>query len=242
MRVRGDEVSSWLACHTCLWWIRQLMDWKWFISAQEESENPQPSTFVQTPCEMAGASFGLSSYLRNKTWLVSAQCGRHAMRVSVLKQDKCSGNEFKHIFTMKADNFLSGLAGMVCVKPRGDLLLDGQWHLQQQCLVCRQPQRGEKWEMWARRGLLTQEHVVSWLFCEAWVCLGKLMDSWALRTCYWLLTRWKNRTGCLLPLQHWRVGLPKVCFMVNGDFSRFKVFLLAWIRNLISCEREFKEH
>lgn len=90
------------------------MDWKWFISAQEESENPQPSTFVQTPCEMAGASFGLSSYLRNKTWLVSAQCGRRAMRVSVLKQDKCSGNEFKHIFTMKADNFLSGLAGMVC--------------------------------------------------------------------------------------------------------------------------------
>lgn len=160
------------------------------------------------------------------------------MQVSLLKQDKYSGNKVKHIFAMKAVHFLPELAGLVCVKPRGALLLGRQWHLQQQCFACHPPRPEEKWEMWARSGLPAQEHMVSWLICEAWVCLGKQMDSQALWTCHWLFTHWKNRADCLLPLQHCRT----VCFMVNRDFSSFKVLLMAWIRNLISCEKEFKEH
>lgn len=73
---------------------RQLMDaeqtaWKWLVSAQEEQENSQPSTFVQPPCEMAGVSSDRSGYARNKTWLTAVQRGRHVKQVSALKQDKC---------------------------------------------------------------------------------------------------------------------------------------------------------
>lgn len=122
----------------------------------------------------------LVSAVRNKTWLVAAQGGRYVIQISILKQDKCSGNEVKRISAMKAVDFPPGLAGMVCVKPRGALLLGRQGCLQQQCLACCLPQPEENWEMWARRGLLTQEHMVSWLICGAWVCLG---NRWIHRLC-----------------------------------------------------------
>lgn len=71
---------------------------------------------------MSAATSGLSSEEQNL-----AQCGRRVMQISMLKQDKCSGNRVKHIFAMKAVHLLPGLAGMVSVEPRGALLLGRQW-------------------------------------------------------------------------------------------------------------------
>lgn len=99
VRVRGeDEVCRCLACHT---WLScgQTADgrqadrlnvvhfWPGRIGKLSNLRICTISTFVQSPCEMAGVSTG--RYPRNKTWLMAVQCGRHVKQVSVLKQEEC---------------------------------------------------------------------------------------------------------------------------------------------------------
>lgn len=90
------------------------------------------------------------------------------------------GNKVKHVFTGKAGMAAgvrtaagSSAAAQGVLLGRGGFGKPRSGVAMPHALPSRLPQPKENWETWARRGLVTQEHMVSWMICEAWVYLGK---------------------------------------------------------------------
>lgn len=139
-------------------------------------------------------------------WLFSA-AGMWS-RFPYWSRKNAGGNKVKHVFALRAVHTLPGLSGMaVGVSKTKGSWVSAPWRAP----VCSgnalpvsaeqllPPQPNENWEIWARHGLVMQEHIVSWMIHEAWVYLGKQMDSRASQKCHWLLMIQKEETNCSAP-------------------------------------------